>query len=83
MIERIATQVVLAIENARLLEESQRNAVREQTVNELSSQFSHSSTWILCFKMQCARSTGFLRFPKYLFSLSQSKKPEIQNKRSL
>ncbi len=42
MIERIATQVVLAIENARLLEESQRNAVREQTVNDLSSQFSLS-----------------------------------------
>jgi GAF domain-containing protein len=42
MIERIATQVVLAIENARLLEDSQRQAVREQTVNELSSHFSHS-----------------------------------------
>jgi GAF domain-containing protein len=42
MIERIATQVVLSIENARLLEESQRNAIREQTVNELSSHFSHS-----------------------------------------
>ena len=42
MVERIAAQVVLAIENARLLEESQRNAEREQTVNELSSQFSHS-----------------------------------------
>jgi GAF domain-containing protein len=42
MIERIATQVVLSIENARLLEESQRNAIREQTVNEFSSRFSHS-----------------------------------------
>lgn len=42
MIERIATQVVLSIENARLLEESQRRAAREQTVNEFSSRFSHS-----------------------------------------
>jgi GAF domain-containing protein len=42
MVERIATQVVLALENARLLEESQRQAVREQTVNELSSHFSNS-----------------------------------------
>jgi len=42
MLERIATQVVLSLENARLLEESQRNAVREQTVNELSSHFSNS-----------------------------------------
>jgi GAF domain-containing protein len=42
MIERIATQVVLAVENARVLEESQRNAMREQTVNELSSHFSNS-----------------------------------------
>jgi GAF domain-containing protein len=42
MIERIATQVVLAIENARLLEDSQRQALREQAVNDLSSQFSHS-----------------------------------------
>jgi GAF domain-containing protein len=42
MAERIANQVVLAIENARLLEESQRRAAREQTVNELSSRFSRS-----------------------------------------
>lgn len=42
MLERIATQVVLSLENARLLEESQKNAVREQTVNELSSHFSNS-----------------------------------------
>jgi GAF domain-containing protein len=42
MLERIATQIVLALENARLLEESQRNAAREQTVSEFSSHFSHS-----------------------------------------
>jgi GAF domain-containing protein len=42
MVERIATQVVLSIENARLLEESPRRAAREQTVNEFSSRFSHS-----------------------------------------
>ena len=42
MAQRIANQVVLAIENARLLEQSQRRATREQTVNELSSRFSRS-----------------------------------------
>jgi len=42
MIERIASQVALAIENARLLEESQRRAQKEQTVNEFSNRFSRS-----------------------------------------
>lgn len=42
MAQRIASQVVLAIENARLLEESQHRAQREQTVNELSGRFSRS-----------------------------------------
>lgn len=42
MADKIAIQVALAIENARLLEESQRRASREQTVNELSSRFSRS-----------------------------------------
>jgi GAF domain-containing protein len=40
--QRIAAQVVLAVENARLLEESQRRAAREQTVNEFSNRFSRS-----------------------------------------
>ncbi len=42
MADKIATQVALAVENARLLEESQRRAAREQTVNDLSSRFSRS-----------------------------------------
>ena len=42
MVERVAIQAALALENARLLEESQRQALREQTVNEFSSRFSHS-----------------------------------------
>lgn len=42
MADKIAIQVALAIENARLLEESQRRALREQTVNDLSSRFSRS-----------------------------------------
>jgi GAF domain-containing protein len=42
MVRQIATQVALAIENARLLEESQSRAVREQTVNEFTSRFSRS-----------------------------------------
>jgi GAF domain-containing protein len=42
MANKIAVQVALAVENARLLEESQKRAVREQTVNDLSSRFSRS-----------------------------------------
>jgi GAF domain-containing protein len=42
MLGRISTQIVLAVENARLLEESQKRAAREQTVNEFSSHFSRS-----------------------------------------
>lgn len=42
MADKIAIQVALAIENARLLEESQRRALREQTVSDLSSRFSRS-----------------------------------------
>jgi GAF domain-containing protein len=42
MAGRIANQVALAVENARLLEESQRRAQREQTVNEFSNRFSRS-----------------------------------------
>ncbi len=40
--EKVATQVALAVENARLLEESQRRASKEQIVNEISGRFSHS-----------------------------------------
>lgn len=42
MAERIASQVALAVENARLLEESQRRAAREQKVSEFSNRFSRS-----------------------------------------
>jgi GAF domain-containing protein len=38
----IAAQVGLALDNARLLEESQRRAFREQTVNQISGRFSRS-----------------------------------------
>jgi GAF domain-containing protein len=40
--EKIADQIALAIENARLLEESQRRAIREQTLNELTTRLSRS-----------------------------------------
>jgi len=42
MAERVANQVALAVENARLLEESQRRAAREQKVSEFSKRFSRS-----------------------------------------
>lgn len=40
MTERVASQVALAVENARLLEESQRRAAREQKASEFSNRFS-------------------------------------------
>ena len=40
--EKIAAQIALAIENARLLEDSQRRAAREQTLNELTTRLSRS-----------------------------------------
>lgn len=40
MAERVAGQVALAVENARLLEESQRRAAREQKASEFSNRFS-------------------------------------------
>lgn len=40
MAERVASQVALAVENARLLEESQRRAAREQKASEFSNRFS-------------------------------------------
>ncbi|MBI1854769.1 MAG: GAF domain-containing protein [Chloroflexi bacterium] len=40
--EKIATQVALALENSRLLEETRRRALQEQTVNEISARFNRS-----------------------------------------
>jgi GAF domain-containing protein len=40
--EKIASQVALAVENARLLEDSQNRASREQTLNELTTRLSRS-----------------------------------------
>lgn len=42
IVEAITTQTALALENARLLEETQRRAVQEQTLNQLTSDFSRA-----------------------------------------
>lgn len=42
MAREVSAQVALALENARLLEESQSRAVREQTIGEFSNRFSRS-----------------------------------------
>jgi GAF domain-containing protein len=39
---KVADQIALAVENARLLEDSQRRAAREETLNELSNRLSRS-----------------------------------------
>lgn len=44
MIETIATQAALALENARLVEESQTAAMRERLVNEITAKIWASST---------------------------------------
>lgn len=43
-LDAILTQTALALENARLLEETQRRAVQEQKLNDLSTQLSKSSS---------------------------------------
>ncbi len=41
-LESVSTQTTVALENARLLEETQRSAAKEQKLNELSEQFSRA-----------------------------------------
>jgi GAF domain-containing protein len=43
-LEAISTQTSMALENARLIDETQRSASREQKLNDLSSQFSRALT---------------------------------------
>jgi GAF domain-containing protein len=43
-LKAISTQTTVALENARLLEETQRAAAKEQKLNDLSSQFSRALT---------------------------------------
>lgn len=43
LIEAVTSQTALALENARLLEESQRRASQEQKINRLSEEFSKAS----------------------------------------
>ncbi len=43
-LESISTQTTVALENARLLEETQRSAAKEQKLNELSEEFSRALT---------------------------------------
>ncbi len=44
IIDTIAIQTALALENARLLEETQRNAYQEQKLNEMTSMFTRAVT---------------------------------------
>jgi GAF domain-containing protein len=41
-IDAVTTQTALALENARLLEETQRRAAQEQTLNQLTTEFSRA-----------------------------------------
>jgi GAF domain-containing protein len=43
-VDAITTQTALALENARLIEETQRRAVQEQTLNKMTSEFSRAFT---------------------------------------
>ncbi len=56
MAERIAGQVAFALDNARVLEESQRRAAREQTVSAFSERFSRSLDIDLLAAKRCART---------------------------
>jgi GAF domain-containing protein len=41
-IDAITTQTALALENARLLEETQQRALQEQTLNQLTAEYTHA-----------------------------------------
>ncbi len=43
-IENIATQTAMALENARLLQETERRAVQEQKLNEIGARFSRATS---------------------------------------
>jgi GAF domain-containing protein len=43
-IENITTQTAIALENARLLQETERKAMQEQRLNEIASRFSRASS---------------------------------------
>jgi GAF domain-containing protein len=42
LVEKVAVQVALALDNSRLLEETRQRAIQEQTVNEISARLSRS-----------------------------------------
>jgi GAF domain-containing protein len=42
LVDEVSTQIGLALENARLLEETQRRAEREQTLSEITTRFTRS-----------------------------------------
>ena len=42
MVEKVATQVALALDNSRLLEETRQRATQQQTVNEISTRLNRS-----------------------------------------
>jgi GAF domain-containing protein len=49
--DQVAAQVALALDNARLLEETQLRAAREQTISAMSSRFSQTTDLDMLLKL--------------------------------
>ena len=57
--EKVATQVALALDNSRLLEETRQRATQQQTVNEISARLNRSLDIDMLLQM-AARELGSL-----------------------
>jgi len=58
--EKVATQVALALDNSRLLEETRQRALQQQTINEISTRLTNRSLDIDTLLQAAARELGSL-----------------------
>ncbi len=63
--EKVATQVALALDNSRLLEETRQLAIQQQTVNEISARLSRSLDTDTLLRTASASLEDYRKWPKY------------------
>lgn len=70
MIEEIATQTALALENARLLEEAQRRAALEHALGEISNRIQQTLDMEVILRMAAQETQRALRLPEVTVQLN-------------